>query len=259
MSTHVVGSQLAPRPPDTATAEAELLQLLNAERARAGRAPIQSHPRLVSDARGWSNLMAEQDQMFHSPNAREDTTRSVPGLRRWGENVAYGWNPESIHRQLVNSPTHYANMIGDFNWVGIGVTYTPQRSYVTYRFAKTDQLSPEATRVSADVATAQVRRLYLAFFQREPDAVGRAFWVNQLLSGHPLGQVAAEFVKSNEFRSTYGGLTDTQFVELVYRNVLGRDPDPDGFDYWVGQLRRGMGRGSLMVNFSESAEFKAKT
>jgi hypothetical protein len=41
----------------------------------------------------------------------------------------------------------------------------------------------------------------------------------------------------------------------VYRNVLGRDADAAGRAHWLEQLRRGMSRGGVMVQFSESPEF----
>ena len=46
-------------------------------------------------------------------------------------------------------------------------------------------------------------------------------------------------------------------MRLVYQNVLGREPDAAGQAHWVGQLQRGLSRGALMLQFSESAEYQA--
>jgi uncharacterized protein YkwD len=251
----------ATRPGDPATAETHFLQLLNAERAAVGAAPLVLDAGLRNDARSWSGVMAQQNRLFHTSTLVEDTARSLPNWQRAGENVGYGFSVETLHNSFVASAAHYANIVGDFNRIGIGVVYTPTRTWVTFRFAKVSTVDAVAgtTAVSHSVATDQVRRLYLAFFEREPDSAGSQFWVTKITAGFPLGQISAEFIKSAEFRSTYGSLTDRDFITMVYRNVLGRVPDTGGYDYWVDKMQRGMGRGGIMTNFSESAEFKSTT
>ena len=45
-------------------------------------------------------------------------------------------------------------------------------------------------------------------------------------------------------------------MAVVYRNVLGREPDASGWSYWTAELnQRRLTRGQLMVQFSESTEF----
>ena len=52
----------------------------------------------------------------------------------------------------------------------------------------------------------------------------------------------------------YGALNNAGFVTRVYQNVLGRNPEANGFAYWLAQLNGGMSRGQLMIGFSESVE-----
>ena len=101
----------------------------------------------------------------------------------------------------------------------------------------------------------QVVRLYRAYFGRLPDTAGLDHWVAARRSGMTLVQISAAFAASAEFRHKYGHLTNRQFVDLVYRNVLGRGPDGEGLDYWTSALDQGTDRGEVMVGFSESAEF----
>ncbi|MCB1030398.1 MAG: DUF4214 domain-containing protein, partial [Acidimicrobiales bacterium] len=55
-----------------------------------------------------------------------------------------------------------------------------------------------------------------------------------------------------------GSLNNGQFVDLVYRNVLDRDPEASGRQYWVTRLDNGSkNRGEVMINFSESTENQA--
>ncbi len=73
----------------------------------------------------------------------------------------------------------------------------------------------------------------------------------------PVSDISQLFANSAEFQLTYGSLTNRQFVELIFLNVLGRSPDQGGWDFWTGQLDAGMSRGQLMFLFSESDEYRA--
>lgn len=82
--------------------------------------------------------------------------------------------------------------------------------------------------------------LYIAYFNRAPDAVGLNFWGTQFANGLTLGEMAALFGPQDETLATYPpGTSNEDFAFSVYKNVLGRDPDPDGFTFWVGQLDAG--------------------
>ncbi|MEL7158124.1 MAG: DUF4214 domain-containing protein [Actinomycetota bacterium] len=101
----------------------------------------------------------------------------------------------------------------------------------------------------------EVYRLYVAFFLRTPDAAGLDYWVGVRNGGAPMEDIAAAFTASTEFQATYGALNNADFVELVYHNVLAREPDGAGTSYWLSVLGAGVDRGSMMVGFSESPEF----
>ncbi len=105
----------------------------------------------------------------------------------------------------------------------------------------------------------QIRRLYLAYFDRQPDSAGFSAWKVVRAKGASLEAVSAEFAVSTEFQNTYGALDNGGFVDLVYNNVLGRDPDPAGRSFWIGKLESGATRGSVMTGFSEGAEFRIRT
>ncbi len=110
----------------------------------------------------------------------------------------------------------------------------------------------------AGEVAAEVRRLYLAYFLRDPDQAGWQYWVDERNGGATLISVADAFAQSAEFTATYGAATDAQFVDLVYANVLERPADAEGHAYWLGQLQAGVSRGEIMTGFSNSAEFIVK-
>lgn len=104
-----------------------------------------------------------------------------------------------------------------------------------------------------------VARLYKAFFLRVPDTAGLWNWVAATSAGMTLAEVAGHFANSSEFRNRYGALDNGAYVDLVYRNVLERDPDPEGRAAWLRELDSGsMTRGELMLGFSESNEYRTK-
>lgn len=106
-----------------------------------------------------------------------------------------------------------------------------------------------------------IYRLYAAYFLREPDLRGWDYWTSTYGTrpNTNLEVVSDSFAISQEFINRYGNLSNEEFVRLLYRNVLDREPDQEGFDHWVSVLNSGYPRGSVMIAFSESIEFVRKT
>jgi Ca2+-binding RTX toxin-like protein len=108
--------------------------------------------------------------------------------------------------------------------------------------------------MALNAAQASVYRLYQATLNREPDLAGLKHWESALLGGQSLNQVTSGFVNSVEFQGTYGALNNTQFVTLLYSNVLHRAPDANGLAGWVNLLNTGATRSTVVDGFSESVE-----
>lgn len=104
-------------------------------------------------------------------------------------------------------------------------------------------------------------RLYHSTFNREADKSGIGWWANQLdKTNLTLEDVASRFMDSEEFVGLYPeGLTQEEFVTLLYNNVLGRDPDLEGLEYWVEALENGIPREKILLDFSESEENQLAT
>jgi Ca2+-binding RTX toxin-like protein len=104
-------------------------------------------------------------------------------------------------------------------------------------------LFDDAAQLDADVF-ALVTELYIAYFNRAPDAVGLFYWASEAVRGYELPQMAKSFFVQDETLATYsdmldddGNLVDTEsFIIAVYNNVLGRTPDQIGYDYWFDEL-----------------------
>jgi hypothetical protein len=75
----------------------------------------------------------------------------------------------------------------------------------------------------------------------------------------PLSAIADNFTASPEFLQSYGSLSDSAFVNLLYQNALGRPADTAGAQYWDDVLANGTSRSNVALNFAESQENLAKT
>lgn len=54
--------------------------------------------------------------------------------------------------------------------------------------------------------------------------------------------------------------SDEDFLNRVYQSELGREPDGEGFKYWIDDLNiRGETREQVLANIRRSEEYKAKT
>lgn len=100
----------------------------------------------------------------------------------------------------------------------------------------------------------QAFRLYEAAFNRRPDQAGLGFQISALDAGWGLVDIAKDFINSPEFQMTYGSLSDTQFVNALYWNVLDRPGEAQGVAYHVNELGHGTSRAQILANFSESPE-----
>ena len=98
--------------------------------------------------------------------------------------------------------------------------------------------------------------LYIAFFNRTGDYAGLNYWQEQALNlgeGQAISILAANFALHPKFKSLYDSLSNKEFVEAIYKNVLGKDGDKEGIDYWVSQLSNGMSRSDMVANFVSSS------
>ncbi len=105
-----------------------------------------------------------------------------------------------------------------------------------------------------------VYRVYQAAFDRKPDAGGYAFWLDAADKGMDIGSIAAEFLKSPEFRTLYGTAPgNADLLSRYYQNVLHRQPDPAGYDYWLKLLNAGaVTPAQMLAMFSDGEENKAQ-
>jgi hypothetical protein len=137
------------------SAENEFFSLLNAERAANGLAPMRMEGKLQSHARNHTQDMIDADKIFHSSSAELGAAGGT-GWAKMGENVGRGGTPSSLHKAFMDSSGHRANILGDYNYVGIGTGSSDGRLYVTVVFMKKGSTSsPTTTAPSTTKTTVQ--------------------------------------------------------------------------------------------------------
>ncbi|GAA3247252.1 CAP domain-containing protein [Streptomyces labedae] len=121
----------APKPTATASgAVARVVELVNAERAEAGCAPVTANSTLNTAAQRHSEDMASTGTMSHTGSDGSDPgeriTRAGYAWSTYGENVAYGYStPEQVMQGWMTSPGHKANILNcSFKEIGVGLSGT---------------------------------------------------------------------------------------------------------------------------------------
>ena len=81
--------------------------------------------------------------------------------------------------------------------------------------------------------------VYLAVFGRIPEGSGLRYWEERLNEGKGLEEVR-EMLKSAEGYEGFQGISQPEnFVKAIYKNVLGREPDQEGLNFWTNALKEG--------------------
>ncbi|TQK96277.1 uncharacterized protein YkwD [Streptomyces puniciscabiei] len=124
---------------DTAAAEAEVLRLVNEERAKVGCSPLAANSALTDLAESFSNDMAARDFFDHTdPDGKSPWDRAAAAgiTDLGGENIARGQaDAAAVMQAWMDSPGHRANILNcDFKTLGVGVHFGPGGPWWTQDF-----------------------------------------------------------------------------------------------------------------------------
>ncbi|OSQ53153.1 DUF4214 domain-containing protein [Marivita geojedonensis] len=105
-------------------------------------------------------------------------------------------------------------------------------------------------------ALEDVVEVYIAYFNRAPDAIGLGFWGTAFAKGLSMEDMARLFSDQAETREAYPeGTSNLAFATTVYNNVLGRTPDDTGLSFWVDALESGsVSRDQFILKVLEGAK-----
>lgn len=142
--------------PQTEEYARQVAGIVNRERAANGLAPLKYSDKLSEAAL----VRAEEIQSVFS-HTRPNGTRCFTAVteagisyRSVGENIAYGQRtPEEVMNSWMNSSGHRANILGSYDYIGVGVTYRNGTYYWSQFFAVSDDLSGEVITLGSTAAS----------------------------------------------------------------------------------------------------------
>jgi hypothetical protein len=112
-------------------AERCFMRGINARRAQAGRPRLRWDGQLVYVGRRHARSLARAGRgIRHDPGLGQKVTR----WRSLGENTGRGRTCREVMRALWRSPSHRANILGRWSFVGVGVARRHGRIYVQQIF-----------------------------------------------------------------------------------------------------------------------------
>ena len=132
--------------------EAGFLAKINASRAANGLAALSVDGGLRSHARNHTQDMIDAGEIYHS-SSDELKAAAGSGWSKLGENVGRGGTVDSLHKAFMDSAGHKANILGDYNYAGIGTASSDGVLYVTVVFMKKGGGSTTTTTAPAATTT----------------------------------------------------------------------------------------------------------
>ena len=155
----------AAAPQDGVGFAARVLDLTNAERQKAGLAPLAANAQLANAAQAYSEVLASTGCFEHTcgpvPDfAERDVQAGYTGWTAIGENIAAGYpSPEAVVAGWMASPGHRANILSPrFTELGVGVVTGGGKlgTYWTQEFGTRPgaALDPAPQPITADDAAA---------------------------------------------------------------------------------------------------------
>ena len=132
--------------------EAGFLAKINASRAANGLAALNVDGGLRNHARNHTQDMIDAGEIYHS-SSDELKAAAGSGWSKLGENVGRGGTVDSLHKAFMDSAGHKANILGDYNYAGIGTASSDGVLYVTVVFMKKGGGSTTTTTAPAATTT----------------------------------------------------------------------------------------------------------
>ena len=155
-------------------------------------------------------------------------------IKSWTDKLETGVSRRYILKQILGSPEC-------------------TKRFQTYGLVKGDVTLTENRDKNPNV-TAYVFRCYQYILGRSADTQGLNTWTGKILSGAGGAEIIKDLVYSQEFSGKNKNAND--FVEILYKAMLGRSADTAGKQNWVGRLNKGVSYRYIINGFAGSEEFR---
>ena len=235
--------------------------------------------RLILDRQFVQRLYEKVFQRSADPTGLNDWSNKLYNGTTTGATTVWNFcfSPEFISKNVSNEQyvdilyqamfDREADADGRANWLEV-LNNDLSRAYVLKQFtdsAEFNQLCSaygiqqgtvelNENRDKNPQVTAFVRRLYTIALDRSADVDGLNSWTGKLLQKTQTpAQVASGFVFSQEMENRE--LSNQEFVTMLYKTMMDREPDDTGLNDWVTKLQSGTSRQTVFNGFANSVEF----
>ena len=171
---------------------------------------------------------------------------------------------EILYNAIFDRPSDNSGKVYWVDFLNNGLT----RYYVCAGFTNSDEFKNLCNKYNINAGglkltsytdcnpntTKFVARLYTQLLQRQPDESGIEYHVWRLVTNQcSAAESVSDFVFSDELNKQ--NISDTDFVERLYKTILGRPSGGTECSGWVSLISQGMSRSYILNQFICSQEF----
>lgn len=189
------------------------------------------------------SFLQNSNEYIHSDDLWFYTTKKMESIdgQYYGENTLFMYNIATEQKYLIDTEA-CSNLEYDEEEQKL---YFEKSGEIYYY----DILAEAMEEVSGFVGG-----FYKAFLGRTASNEEIESWSKAIVKGDYTGaQLAEVFCNSTEFINKK--LSNEQYVETLYKGILGRIEDASGVAYWSEKLERGLSRTYVLAEFIKSDEF----
>lgn len=175
------------------------------------------------------------DQMIEDCyKAMLDRSPDASGRANWKNRLSVGMSIQAICKGFV----------GSSEFKGLCDYYKITPGSITPKYARDENYE----------RTYFIYRLYKNCLGRNPSASEVENWCKQIKAGKTGSSIAYGFIFSKEYKGK--NVSNSAFVDMLYRTILGRGGDSSGVKSWTAKLNAKATRESVFNGFLFSTEFK---
>lgn len=214
----------------------------------------------------------------HPRGSQERAVEQAKGLTRWMarlQDLQQAYNVEAAHVYELMDETYWAPSFeavmglvrlekdGKGGWKPgrRKPAYCAAKTFIRGRDAKLKRSCDLCLFDDGDRSVKnKVAYSYCLALGRSPDAAGLESWAAKIANGSTISDVLGAMIASSEFQDRYDtiNLTQSDYVTLLYRVLLGRSPDGHGHGSYTARLKRGEAtRADLVRAFMNADEFRS--
>ena len=163
-----------------------------------------------------------------------DRSPDASGRANWKNRLSVGMSIQAICKGFV----------GSSEFKGLCDYYKITPGSITPKYARDENYE----------RTYFIYRLYKNCLGRNPSASEVENWCKQIKAGKTGSSIAYGFIFSKEYKGK--NVSNSAFVDMLYRTILGRNGDSSGVKSWTAKLNAKATRESVFNGFLFSTEFK---